>query len=413
VRIAVVGSGVSGLVAASLLHPAHEVVVLEADDRAGGHVHTHRVAGPDGTWAVDSGFIVFNERNYPELCRLFDRLGVESREGEMSFSVQEEATGLEWNGTGLGSVFAQRRNLLRPSFLRMLAEILRFHREATDLLGSGEEIPLGDWLDARRFSAEFRGRYLVPMCSALWSADPDRIREFPARTTAAFFHNHGMLAVEGRPRWRTVVGGSARYVERLTAPFRDRIRLSCPVRAVRRLGDRVRVAAGDGPPEEFDHVVLAVHADQALRMLEDPSDAEREVLGAVPFSENSAVLHTDASLLPRSLRARAAWNAFVPREGRGRATVTYDMNRLQGLAARETHCVTLNRDGAIDPARVIRRMTYHHPRFSTGSAAAQRRRDEVSGVRRTWYCGAWWGWGFHEDGVRSALAVAERLGRTA
>ncbi len=409
-RIAVVGSGVSGLVAASLLHPAHEVTVFEADARIGGHVHTHRVAGADGEWNVDSGFIVFNERNYPELCRILARLGVESRPSDMSFSVQEEATGLEWNGTGLGSVFAQRRNLLRPSFLGMLKEILRFHREARALVDSVEEVPLGRWLEERRFSAAFQDRFLVPMCSALWSADPGRIRDFPARTTARFFHNHGMLAVEGRPQWRTVVGGSARYVERLVAPFRDRIRTSCPVRGIRRSPDGVRVTADGGPPGTFDQVVLAVHADQALRMLEDPSDAEREILAAIPFQENPAVLHTDASILPRSLRARASWNAFVPREGRGRATVTYDMNRLQGLAARETHCVSLNRESDLDPARILARAVYHHPQFTTGSAAAQRRRQEVSGVRRTWYCGAWWGWGFHEDGVRSALDVAEGLG---
>ena len=409
-RIAVVGSGVSGLVAASLLHPSHEVTVYEADDRVGGHVHTHRVEAADGTWQVDSGFIVFNERNYPEFCRILARLGVKGRDSDMSFSVQEEATGLEWNGTGISSVFAQRRNLLRPEFHRMLLEILRFHREARDLLEGEDEIPLGRWLEERRYTDAFRDRFLVPMCSALWSADPDRIRDYPARTTARFFHNHGMLAVEGRPQWRTVEGGSMRYVERLVAPFRDRIRLSSPVAGVRRLPDGVRVTARGSPAERFDQVVLAVHADQALRMLEDPSDAEREVLAAVPFQENPALLHTDASILPRSARARASWNAFVPREARGRPTVTYDMNRLQGLRARERYCVSLNREGEVDPARVIARAVYHHPQFSPGSAAAQRRRAEVSGVRRTWYCGAWWGHGFHEDGVKSALAVAAGLG---
>ena len=408
-RIAVVGSGVSGLVAAWLLHPAHEVTVFEADARIGGHVHTVPVRGPDGDWAVDTGFIVFNDRNYPLFCRILDRLGVASRAGDMSFSVHEEATGLEWNGSGLGGAFAQRRNLLRPAHLRMLLEVLRFHREARGLLADGDETSLGSWLDARGYSPVFRGRFLIPMAAAIWSADPDRILDGPARSFARFFHNHGMLAVEGRPRWRTVVGGSARYVERLTEGFRGRIRTGTPVAGIRRLPDRVRVTPAGGPPEEFDHAVVAAHSDQALRLLEDPSDAERGVLGAIPYQPNDAVLHTDASALPRTPRARACWNAFVPKAPRGRVTVTYDMNRLQGLAARETYCVTLNRPEAAAPDRVLGRYLYHHPVYTTAAPAAQARWEEVNGVRRTWYCGAWWGHGFHEDGVRSAVAVARRL----
>ena len=408
-RIAVVGSGVSGLVAAWLLHRSHEVTVFEADARIGGHVHTVPVRGPDGDWAVDTGFIVFNDRNYPLFCRILDRLGVASRAGDMSFSVHEEATGLEWNGSGLGGAFAQRRNLLRPAHLRMLLEVLRFHREARGLLAEGEETRLGSWLDARGYSPVFRARFLIPMASAIWSSDPDRILDGPARSFARFFHNHGMLAVEGRPRWRTVAGGSARYVERLTEGFRGRIRTGTPVAGIRRLPDRVRITPAGGPPEEFDHAVVAAHSDQALRMLEDPSDAERSVLGAIPFQPNDTVLHTDASALPRTPRARACWNAFVPKAPRGRVTVTYDMNRLQGLAARETYCVTLNRPEAAAPDRVLGRYLYHHPVYTTAAPAAQARWEEVNGVRRTWYCGAWWGHGFHEDGVRSAAAVARRL----
>jgi predicted NAD/FAD-binding protein len=410
VKVAVVGSGVSGLVAAWLLRGAHEVTLLEADTRIGGHVRTVPVRGPDGDWAVDTGFIVFNERNYPLFCRLLGRLGVPSRPGDMSFSVHEEATGIEWNGSTLDGLFAQRRNLLRPSHLRMLREILRFHREAPSLLAEGPEVALGEWVEGRGFSPAFRERFLVPMAAALWSADPERIREFPARSFARFFHNHGMLAVNGRPRWRTVVGGSARYVERIAADLGDRVRAGCPVASIRRLPDRVRVAPAGAPPEEYDQVVLAVHSDRALALLEDPSDAERAVLGAIPYQGNDAVLHTDASALPRTPRARACWNAFVPRAGRGRATVTYDMNRLQGLPARETYCVTLNRPEAADPSRVLGRWLVHHPVFTTAAPAAQARRDEVSGVRRTWYAGAWWGHGFHEDGVRSAVEVARRLG---
>ncbi|NUN53599.1 MAG: FAD-dependent oxidoreductase, partial [Planctomycetaceae bacterium] len=408
-RIAVVGSGVAGLVAAWRLHRDHEVTLFEADGRVGGHVHTRRVRGAGGDLAVDSGFIVFNERTYPLFCGILRELGVGSRESTMSFSVQVEATGLEYGGSTLDALFAQRRNLLRPSFHRMIRDILRFHREARGLLeGAGAERPLGEWIRGRRFSREFREHFLVPMASAIWSADPAGIDAFPGRTLARFLDNHGMLQVEGRPVWRTVAGGSATYVEAMTRGFRDRIRTSCPVTGIRRLPDRVRISFPGGV-EVFDAVVVAAHADQALRMLEDPSAAEAEVLGAFAFQRNDAVLHTDGSLLPRSRRARSAWNAFVPREAAGRATLTYDMNVLQGLPGPEHWCVTLNRPGAPREDLVRERMVYHHPVLTTRAVEAQGRRRLVSGVRRTWYCGAWWGFGFHEDGVRSGLEAVEGI----
>lgn len=411
-RIAVVGSGVSGLVSAWLLSRAHEVTLFEKDDRLGGHTHTHRVTRPDGTWPVDTGFIVFNERSYPNLTRILAQLGVATRESDMSFSVRCERTGLEWCGTSLRTIFAQKRNLLRPSFLRMLRDILRFHEEAKSLLDEGPETTFEAWLARGRWSAAFRDHYLYPMCAAIWSSGLDQVGRFPARNFARFFENHGMLSVDDRPVWRTVVGGSSSYVAPITAPFRSRIRLATPVGRIRRLEDRVEVTPAGGTPETFDHVVLASHTDQSLRMLADATDAEREVLAAIPYRPNDTVLHTDGSLLPTRKLARASWNFHLMREAAADPTVTYDMNRLQGIASRETLLVTLNRTAHLDPSKVLARVAYEHPTYTEHATAAQARWSDVNGVRRTWFAGAWWGWGFHEDGVRSALRVAEAFGIT-
>lgn len=410
-RIAIVGSGVAGLVVAWLLHPDHEITLFEAADRLGGHVHTHELDVGGQRLAIDSGFIVFNDRNYPGFTRLLERLGVASRQSSMSFSVREEAGGLEWNGTDLNRLFAQRSNLLRPSFWRMVREILRFNREARALLAtSGGEPTLRDWLAERRFSRELVDHYVVPMAASLWSTPAARIGDFPARPFARFFDHHGMLQVDGRPEWRVIAGGSQRYVERLVAPFRERIRLGCPVAAIRREADGVALASGAGS-ERFDHVVLAVHADQALALLADPSPAEREVLSSFPFQANEALLHHDPTVMPRTRRAWASWNYFVPRVPRDRVTITYGMNELQSLPTAEPCLVTLNRAAEIDQAKVRRRMTYHHPVYSRAGFAAQARWSEISGPRRTHYCGAWWGYGFHEDGVQSALKVARAFGK--
>ena len=410
-RIAVVGSGVSGLVVAWLLHARHAVTVFEADDRIGGHVHTHDLDVRGQRLAVDSGFIVFNDRNYPGFTRLLGRLGVAAQDSTMSFSVQEEESGLEWNGSDLNRLFAQRRNLLRPSFWRMVREIVRFNREARELLAApaGDDPTLREWLLQRRFARELVDHYVVPMAASLWSAPAAQIGDFPARPFARFFDHHGMLQVEGRPRWKVIAGGSQRYVEKLVAPFRERVRLVCPVASVRRLPDGVEVASPAGR-ERFDHVVLALHADQALRVLADPTGPEREVLAALPYQENVAQLHHDARVLPRTRRAWASWNYFVPRAPREKVTITYGMNELQSLATREPCLVTLNRAEAVDPALVRRTMTYHHPVYARAGFAAQARWSEVSGVARTHYCGAYWGYGFHEDGVQSALRVARTFG---
>lgn len=411
-RIAVVGTGISGLVSAALAAPAHDLVVFEAGDHVGGHTHTHRVERFGRVYDVDSGFIVFNERTYPNFSRLLRRLGVASHETTMSFSVRDERDGLEYNGTDLNGLFAQRRNLVRPSFLRMVADILRFYREAPGLLAAGDDLTLGAYLAAAGYSRRFVEQHIVPMGAAVWSADPAAIHEFPARSFVRFFANHGFLSLRDRPRWRVVSGGSRRYVEPLTRGFRERIRVACPVSRIERRGDGVRVSSAAGS-ERFDAVIIATHSDQALRLLADPSPAERAILGAMPYQRNEAILHHDARLLPRRRRAWAAWNYHLLAGSPGAATVTYNMNLLQGLESPEPFCVTLNHGAAVDPARVIARMTYHHPVCSRASVAAQRRWGEISGVNRTFYCGAYWGYGFHEDGARSGLAVARQLGLAA
>ncbi|MCA8957913.1 MAG: FAD-dependent oxidoreductase [Planctomycetes bacterium] len=409
-RIAVVGTGISGLLAARLLHARHSLTVFEADDRIGGHTHTVQVEHEGQRYAVDTGFIVFNDRTYPNFRALLGRLGVASQPSDMSFSVRDERSGLEYCGSSLNSLFTQRRNLLRPSFLRMVRDILRFGREATAVLGPPEDQrTLGELLRDGGYARSFIDHYLVPMGSAIWSAEPERLLAMPARFFVRFFHNHGMLAVRGRPTWHVVQSGSHAYLGPLVAPFRDRIRTGAPVQRILRTPNGVTVQVAGRAPESFDGVVVATHSDQALRLLGDPSGVEREVLGAIPYQENEAVLHTDTRLLPSRRRAWASWNYHLG-HGSARATLTYHQNRLQNLQAPVDFCVTLNHSDAIDPSRILRRILYHHPVFTEAGVRAQARRGEVNGVRRTWFCGAWWGYGFHEDGVNSALAVARDFG---
>lgn len=409
-KLAVVGTGIAGLTAAYRLEPEHELTVFEARPRLGGHTHTMTLPGGDREWEVDTGFIVYNERTYPRFCALLDELGVATRESTMSFSVRDERSGLEYNGHDANALFAQRRNLLRPSFWRMLREILRFNRECRELLEQPDDtLTLGQYLERGSWSRAFREHYLLPMGGAVWSTGLDGMLEFPALSFVRFFHNHGFLDLADRPVWRTIQGGSRRYVERLTASFAERIRLSCPVERVERRADHVLVTPRDGVPERFDGVVLACHSDQALRMLADPSAAEREILGALPYQRNDVVVHTDTSLMPRTRRAWAAWNAHVDPGARRRVSVTYDMNILQGLDAPVEFLVTLNHHADIDPSKVLHELSYSHPLFSTGGVAAQRRHAEISGPRRTFYCGAYWSNGFHEDGVRSGERVVEQV----
>ena len=409
-RIAIVGSGIAGLASAWLLSQRYQVTLFEADDRLGGHTHTHDIELSGRRHAVDTGFIVHNRPHYPLLSRMFDELGVATAPTTMSFSVHSAASGLEYNATSLDALFCQRRNLVSPRFLGMVRDIFRFYRLAPQLLhGDAAGPSLGEYLERHRFGAAFRDEHLVPMASALWSSPSWQVLEFPARYLVQFMHNHRMLQAGGRPPWRVVAGGSARYIQALQRNWNATVRLSTPVRAVHRHAQGVTVHT-DGANEPFDHAVLACHSDQALALLADADARETDILGAIPYQDNDVVLHTDARLLPRNRKAWAAWNAHVPRDPADACTVSYCMNLLQGLDAPEPLVVTLNRTAAIDPARILRRMHYRHPVYSAASVAAQARRAQIQGQRRTWFAGAYWGWGFHEDGMRSAVDVAQALG---
>jgi predicted NAD/FAD-binding protein len=411
VRIAIVGAGVSGLVAAHLLHREHEIVVYESNGYAGGHTNTIRVDTAHQTHHVDTGFIVMNDRNYPNFTRLLDRLGVARQPTHMSFSVKGEEPEFEFSGTPRG-LFCQPGNAVSPRFQRMIVDLLRFNRALRRLLDheeSGESMT--DFLERHRFSRAFVERLIVPQLSAVWSADPREAGSFPARFIAEFFANHGMLGFRNRPRWATVAGGSARYVEALTEPFAEHIRLSTPVSSVTRHDGHVEVVAAGAAGETFDQVIIATHSDQALRMLSDASAREHELLGAIAYQPNEAVLHTDSTLLPRRRAARSAWNFHLLREPKPLSTVTYYMNHLQRLSADRDFCVTLNRTEAIDPAKIIRTIPYAHPMYTPGGVAAQAEHSSISGLDgRTHYCGAYWGWGFHEDGVVSALRACRPFG---
>ncbi|HXQ21094.1 MAG TPA: FAD-dependent oxidoreductase [Candidatus Acidoferrales bacterium] len=408
--VAIVGSGIAGLTVAAALHPEHAITVYEAATWIGGHTHTVDVDDAGRQVAIDTGFIVCNDWTYPNFLALLARLGVPTQASSMSFSLQHEVTGLEYNGTDLDSLFAQRRNLFSPSFLRMIADILRFNREAPRLLSSGDDrTTLGDWLHAQRYGAPFIEHYVVPMGRAIWSAEERALLGFPARFFVEFFARHGFLSVDRRPLWRTVVGGSREYVRALTRPFRSRIRISTPVESVRRLPYGVALRTRGGSVEHHDAVVFACHADTALALLADPSAAEREILSSFPFQTNEALLHTDERLLPRTPRARAAWNYHLRRDPHAGCAITYDMNVLQSLATGRRYLVSLNLADRIDPSRVLARFSYEHPVYTPASVAAQRRHSEISGSQRSFYCGAYWRYGFHEDGVVSALAALEHF----
>ena len=408
-RIAIIGSGIAGLVAAYHLSRDHDITVFEANDYIGGHTHTHDITFGDHTFAVDTGFIVFNDWTYPNFIALMKELGVDTQPTTMSFSVRCERTGLEYNGTSLNGLFAQRGNLVSPRFWAMLREIFRFNRDVKRILagkGFDEHQTLAEFLAQHRYSQTMMQQYLVPMGAAIWSASPQRFEQFPIRFLASFLNNHGMLNVWNRPQWRTIRGGSKQYIAPLTQRFADRIRLSCPALGARRYPTHVDVRSPAGV-EAFDHVVFACHSNQTLAILDDPTPEERDTLGALPYQLNEAVLHTDTSLLPRSRRAWAAWNYHIPREPGEHVAVTYNMNLLQNLDAPETFCVTLNQTDRIDPARILRRMRYAHPTYDAGQARAHANFDRINHCHRTSYCGAYWGFGFHEDGVKSGLRVAQ------
>jgi predicted NAD/FAD-binding protein len=409
-KIAIVGAGIAGNTAAYRLRREHEITVFEAADYVGGHTHTVDVAVAGQHFAVDTGFIVFNDRTYPQFSALLAELGVESQATSMSFSVSCERTGLEYNGTSLAALFADRRNLVRPSFYRLLADIVRFGRDARAFAATGDDtMTLAQFLAARGYSRALTEHYVVPMTAAIWSAPAAQALEMPARFLFEFFANHGMLSIDDRPQWRTVRGGSARYVEALVAGHRSRIRTRCAVTAVTRVPQGVLVRARNAEPELFDAVFLACHSDEALALLADADALEREVLGAIRYHDNEAVLHTDARLLPRCRRAWASWNYRVAGAAGAPPLVTYHMNTLQRLAAPVELCVTLNGAQRVAPERVLGRYRYAHPHFDAAAVAAQARHSELDGARRTFFCGAYWRNGFHEDGVVSALAAVEHF----
>ena len=412
-RIAIIGAGVSGLTTAWLLAEQHDVQLFEAGDYAGGHTNTEQVPLGGRTWPVNTGFIVFNDWTYPNFIKLMDRLGVQSEVSDMSFSVDCQNSGLQYNGTSLNTLFAQRKNLLNLPFLKMIQEILRFNKESRADLAAGkldDGETLGEYLNRNGYSRYFRNYYIVPMGAAIWSAPEIVLEQFPIRFFLQFFNNHGMLSVDDRPTWRVISGGSATYVNAMMDRLGDRTHLNSPVSSVTRDDDGVTVTV-QGENQRFDQVVFACHSDQALKMIKGPTDQEREILGAIPFQNNDVVLHTDHTLLPSNRRAWAAWNYYIPGHSTEPVSVTYNMNILQNFHdAPETFCVTLNRTRDIDPDKIIKQFEYSHPVFSLDGVAAQNRYDEIGNQNRSHFCGAYWFNGFHEDGVCSALRVAKAFG---
>lgn len=408
-KIAIIGSGIAGNVLAYHLYKQHDIIVFESDSHIGGHTHTHEIVHEGKKMSVDTGFIVFNDRNYPNFIKLLDDLKVASQPSSMSFSVRDENTGLEYNGTTLNSLFAQRSNLFKPSFYKMIRDILRFNKQSLELLNDGSEIKLIDYLNQGNYSQQFINQYIIPMGSAIWSTEARQMLDFPARFFVRFFHHHGMLTVNDRPQWRTITGGSARYVEALTEGFKYKVRLNTAVESVRRLKTSVRVKPMFGEEEKFDYVFFACHSDQALSMLSDASAAETEILGAIPYQENIIYLHHDISVMPSRKLAWAAWNYHVTDDCKDRVAVTYNMNTLQNLKSDEPLLVTLNHTRLINPAKVYKRLKYMHPIYTVAGAAAQARHAEISGVNRTGYAGAYWRNGFHEDGVVSALEALKHF----
>ena len=408
-KIAIIGSGIAGNTIAYHLNKQHDVTVFEAESHIGGHTHTHHIKHEGNEYNVDTGFIVFNDRTYPNFIALLDELKVAWQPSEMSFSVQCEKTGLEYNGTNLNSLFAQRRNLFKPTFHQMIRDILRFNKTSLELLSDGNEIKLGNYLQQGNYSQQFIDHYIIPMGSAIWSTEARQMLDFPARFFVRFFHHHGMLTVNNRPQWRTITNGSASYVSALTENFKDKIRLNTSVESVRRLAASVRVKPLHGDEEKFDYVFFACHSDQALKLLSDKKANEIEILSAIPYQQNTIFLHHDVSMMPKRKLAWAAWNYHVTNPHAEQVAVTYNMNILQNLQSNEPLLVTLNHTKFINPAKVIKRLKYMHPIYTLAGASAQARHAEISGKNRTGFAGAYWRNGFHEDGVVSALEAIKHF----
>jgi len=411
-KIAIIGSGIAGLTSAYLLNRRHDITVFEASDWIGGHTHTVDVEVKGQRYAVDTGFIVFNDWTYPNFIRLLSQLGVGFKDTEMSFSVSDPLSGVEYNGHNLNTLFAQRRNLVSPKFIGMVRDILRFNREALQDLNNQRidaDMTLGDYLKANGYSERFIQHYIVPMGAAIWSMSLNDMLGFPLQFFVRFFKNHGLLSVSDRPQWCVIEGGSSSYVAPLTESFKQHIRLNCAVTRVERDADGVTLHSAAGS-ERFDKVVFACHSDQALALLAAPTSTEQAILGALPYADNDVVLHTDTRLLPKRPLAWASWNYRLGGPVDQPAAVTYDMNILQGIQSDTTFCVSLNQTAAIDPSKILARYTYAHPQYSLAGMAAQARWEELLGANHSYFCGAYWANGFHEDGVVSALRVAREFG---
>lgn len=408
-KIAIIGSGISGVYAAHYLSQQHSVTLFEANAYLGGHTDTHNIVLEGQNYPVDTGFIVFNEHRYTYFCQFLRDLGVASQPSDMSFSVMDTQSGLEYNATTLDKLFCQRRNLFNPRFYRMVGDILRFYREAPALLNSPDDsLSLGAYLQQNHYSDAFIEDHILPMGCALWSGPADVLQQFPVRYFVQFMDNHQMLKIADRPEWRTVVGGSSAYIQAFQQQFKGDIRVHCPVQGVSRNASGVTLKNSMGE-SVFDRVIFACHSDQALRLLQAPTESETAILGAMQYQENAVLLHTDASVMPRHPKAWASWNALKFRENQGRCTVTYYMNLLQNLSAPEPLLVTLNCNERIDRAKILQSRQYHHPIYTTQSLAAQKRRAEINGQNHTYFVGAYWGWGFHEDGAKSAQEVVACL----
>jgi len=403
-NIAIIGSGIAGNTLAHRLHTQHKITVYEANSHIGGHTHTHDIQFEGRQYSVDTGFIVFNDRTYPHFIDMLEKIGVQYQPSNMSFSVRCEKTGLEYNGTSLNSLFAQRRNFFKPVFYGMILDILRFNKEAVSLLNTESEITLGEYLSQNKYKKTFIEHYIIPMGAAIWSTDAANMLDFPVRFLVRFFHHHGFLTVNDRPQWRTIKGGSARYVEALTAPFKSHIQLNTPIESVKRLENQVLVKPKNAAEQAFDYVFFACHSDEVLAILgQNATVNEKEILTAIPYQENTVYLHHDASLMPKRKLAWAAWNYHITKTPANKVQVTYNMNILQNIQSTEPLLVTLNHTDFINPAKVIKRLKYHHPLYTIAGAAAQARHAEISGHNRTAYAGAYWRNGFHEDGMMSAL----------
>jgi len=414
-KIAIIGSGISGMAAAYYLSAEHEVTLFEAGDRLGGHTATIDVDENGRTIPVDTGFIVFNDWTYPGFIALMDKLGVESQPTRMSFSVSDESSGIEYAGTNLNTLFGRRKNLFSLKHIKMLKEIMRFNRQVEDHLqeyiasDAEREVTLGEYLHEHAYSESFKKLYVVPMGSAIWSAKHSDMLKMPLQFFVKFFRNHGLLNLKNRPQWRVIKNGSKSYIEPLTEPYKDSIRLNTPVYGVDRniTGSYISVESKDGV-EIFDHVVFACHSNQALACLKDPTNLEKEILAAIPYSSNEVILHNDENVLPATRRCWSSWNVAL-KEGDQKPCLSYNMNILQGINSEKTYVVSMNQTDVIDPEKVIGRYVYEHPVFSAEGVAAQNRWSDINGQMNTWFCGAYWRNGFHEDGVWSAHRVYENL----